>query len=68
MASVKGSVPIATTPEPGPPTASSHGIALSAWSAARASTNWAVPHPTRVSPGRSKSTVGLPSNWNASGP
>ena len=68
MASTKGSVPSATAPDPGQRTVSSQGMAASAAVASFASTNCAVPQPTRVSPGRSKSTVGLPSNCSASGP
>ena len=43
-------------------------MAASTAAASSASTSNAVPHPTSVSPGRSNSTVGLPSNWSASGP
>ncbi len=68
MAPVKGSAPMATGPVPSPPTASSHGMAVSASCAHCASTSSAVPQPTRVRPGRSKSAVGLPSNCRASGP
>ena len=67
-ASVNGSAPRATGPDPRVSTASSHGMAASAAAASRAGTSSAVPHPTSVSPGRSKSTVGLPSNSSASGP
>ncbi len=68
MAPSKGSAPSATTPEPGHRTVSSHGMAASAAAALSAATSCAVPQPTSVSPGLSKSTVGLPSNWSASGP
>ncbi len=63
-----GSAPRATGPEPRSPTSSSQGMAASAAAASVAGTSSAVPQPTRVSPGRSNSTVGLPSNSSASGP
>ena len=68
MAPTKGSAPRATGPDPGQRTASSHGIASRAAAASVAATSCAVPQPTSVNPGRSKSTVGLPSNCRASGP
>ena len=68
MASSKGSAPMATAPDPRRCTASSHGMAASVAAASAALTSWAVPQPTSVSPGRSNSTVGLPSYSSASGP
>ena len=68
MASTKGSAPSATTPEPARPTVSSHGMTRSAAGASAARTRAAVPHPTSVRPGRSKRTVGLPSNSQRVGP
>ena len=68
MAPSKGSAPSASGPDPGQRTASSHGMAARAAAACVASTSCAVPQPTSVSPGRSKSTVGPPSNCKASGP
>ena len=67
-ASVKGSAPSATGPEPRRRTGSSAGMAASTASASSARTKLAVPQPTRVRPGRSKRTVGLPSNCSGSGP
>ena len=67
-APVKGSAPRATGPEPRRRTGSSAGMAASTASASSARTRLAVPQPTSVRPGRSKRTVGLPSNCRGSGP